>query len=247
MLWLTSCGSKSITLFDKNGQPLSPADGINLNGQLGLMQGIIVTRSGDVWAVGISKNQLVYFFRGDLTKGHLICEGLEKEPCRSFRGPFHLGIDQQDRFWVASAAEDSVARFPAADPSMAETFKTGYSGSGLVIDSKGNVWVTTRLGDSAQGKASFEKFVEIMRKTYDDAHLVRTMHGQVAGRREAASLCCGRMAANFPGRHSPATVYPAPGLLPWKETAMSRCHSLPGRRAGSRTCAACGPKPARPV
>src|SRR6516164_8925828 len=35
--WLTSYGSKSITVFDKNGQPLSPPDGITLNGQLGLM------------------------------------------------------------------------------------------------------------------------------------------------------------------------------------------------------------------
>ena len=64
----TSYGSKSITVFDKNGQPLSPPDGITLNGQLGLMQGIIVTPSGDVWAVGISKNQLVYFPRATRPK-----------------------------------------------------------------------------------------------------------------------------------------------------------------------------------
>jgi streptogramin lyase len=79
------------------------------------MEGIIVTPSGDVWAVGISKNQLVYFPKGDPTKGQLICQDLEKEPCRSLRGPFHLGIDQQDRIWVTSAAGDSVVRFPAAD------------------------------------------------------------------------------------------------------------------------------------
>ncbi len=39
------------------------------------MQGIIVTPSGDVWVVGLSKNQLVYFPKGDLTKGKLVCEG----------------------------------------------------------------------------------------------------------------------------------------------------------------------------
>jgi DNA-binding beta-propeller fold protein YncE len=209
--WLTSYGSKSITVFDKNGQPLSPPDGITLNGQLGLMQGIIVTPSGDVWAVGISKNQLVYFPEGDPTKGQLICEGLEKEPCRSFRGPFHLGIDQLDRIWVASAAGDSVVRFPAADPSKAETFKTGYSGSGLAIDSKGNVWVTNRLGNSAQGKAHFEKFVEIMRKTYDDAYLVTTMHGQHGGAEGGSVSLLRPDGSEYPG--SPFTGGSLPG--PW--------------------------------
>jgi hypothetical protein len=59
--WFSSYGGKSIAVFDKNGKPLSPPEGISLNGQLGLMQGIIATPSGDVWAVGISKNQLVFF------------------------------------------------------------------------------------------------------------------------------------------------------------------------------------------
>jgi hypothetical protein len=45
-----------------------------------------------------------------------------------------------------NAASDHVTRFPAADPSKAETFKAGYSGSGLGIDSQGNVWVTNRFG-----------------------------------------------------------------------------------------------------
>ena len=57
-------------------------------------------------------------------------------------GPFHLGIDQQDRIWVTNGSRRTCTRFPAADPSKAEKFKTGYSGSGLAIDSRGNVWVT---------------------------------------------------------------------------------------------------------
>ena len=149
--WLTSYGGKSISVFDKNGKPLTPPDGITFDGKLGLMQGVIVTPSGDVWVVGISKNQLVYFPKGDLTKGRIVCEGVTVEPCKSFLGPFHLGIDQQDRIWVTNAFGDHVTRFPAADPSKAETFKTGYSGSGLGIDSQGNVWVTNRFGSSAAG------------------------------------------------------------------------------------------------
>jgi len=65
--WLSSYGSKSIAVFDKNGKPLTPPEGITFNGQLGLMQGIIVTPSGDVWAVSISKDQLLFFPKGDWT------------------------------------------------------------------------------------------------------------------------------------------------------------------------------------
>jgi hypothetical protein len=50
--WFTTYGGKSIAVFDKNGKPLTPPEGITFNVQLGLMQGIIVTPSGDVWAVG---------------------------------------------------------------------------------------------------------------------------------------------------------------------------------------------------
>ena len=40
-VWLSSYGSKSITVFDRDGKPLTPPDRINFGGRLGLMQGII--------------------------------------------------------------------------------------------------------------------------------------------------------------------------------------------------------------
>ena len=150
--WLASYGGKSITVFDKNGKPLSPPEGITFNGQLGLMQGIIVVPNGDVWALGISKDQLLHFPKGDLNKGRIVCEGRDVEPCKSFLGPFHLGIDQQDRIWVTNGFGGHVTRFPASDPSKAEKFSTGWSGSGLGIDSQGNVWATNRLGSSMRGE-----------------------------------------------------------------------------------------------
>jgi hypothetical protein len=145
-------------VFDKNGKPLTSPDGITFGGRLGLMQGIIVTPNGDVWALGLSKNQLVYFPKGDYANGRLVCEGGDAEPCKSFSSPFHLGIDQQDRIWVTNAAGDHVVRFPASDPSKAEKFKAGYSGSGLAIDSRGDVWVTNRFGSGWRGLA---KMVEL--------------------------------------------------------------------------------------
>ena len=127
--WFTTYGGHSIAVFDKNGKPLTPPEGITFGGRLGLMQGIIVTPSGDVWALGASKSQLIYFPKGDLTKGRIVCEGATEEPCKSFLGPFHLAIDQQDRIWVANAFAEHVTRFPAADPSKAENFYSGASPS----------------------------------------------------------------------------------------------------------------------
>jgi len=57
------------------------------------MQGVIVAPNGDVWVLGVTKNQLVYFPKGDLTKGRIVCEGASAEPCKSFKSPFHLCID----------------------------------------------------------------------------------------------------------------------------------------------------------
>jgi hypothetical protein len=68
-------------------------------------------------------------------------------------GAVPSGIDQQDRIWATNAFEDGVVRFPASDPTKVEKFKAGYSGSGLGIDSQGNVWVANRLGSSVRGLA----------------------------------------------------------------------------------------------
>ena len=156
--WFPTYGGKSVAVFDKTGKPVTPPDGVTFDGRLGLMQGVIATPSGDVWALGLSKNQLVLFPKGDPSRAKLLCEGDKDEPCKSFKGPFHLAIDQQDRIWVSNAFGDFVTRFPASDPGRAETFKAGYSGSGLSIDSQGNVWVTNRFGSSLRGLA---KFVEV--------------------------------------------------------------------------------------
>jgi hypothetical protein len=151
--WFTTYGSKAIAVFDKNGKPLTPSEGITFDGKLGLMQGVIVTPSGEVWVLGIEKSQLVHFPKGDLSKGRIVCEGDSAEPCKSFRAPFHLGIDQRDRIWVSNSGVDHVTRFPTSDPSKAENFSTGINNSGLAIDSGGNVWVTNRFGTGLLGMA----------------------------------------------------------------------------------------------
>ena len=151
-VWLSSYGSKSIAVFDKDGKPLTPPDGINFGGRLGLMQGIITAPNGDMWALGISKRQLLHFPKGDWNNGRIVCEGDSAEPCKSFTAPFHLAIDQQDRIWVSDSSFH-VIRFPAADPSKAVKFDVRSNNSGLNIDSQGNVWVTNRFGSGLLGMA----------------------------------------------------------------------------------------------
>jgi hypothetical protein len=209
--WLASYGGKSIAVFDKNGKPLTPPEGITFGGRLGLMQGIIVTPGGDVWALGVSKNQLLFFPGGDYTKGRIVCEGRDVEPCKSFAAPFHLAIDQQDRLWVSNGLEGHVTRFPASDPSKAEKFGTGWSGSGLNIDSQGNVWVTNRLGNSwRRGVLMAELLEKALTGGNPDPDLTRAMAKQTAS--DGGSVTLLRPdGSQYPG--SPFTAGGLPG--PW--------------------------------
>jgi len=135
-----------------------------------------------VWAVGITKNQLLHFPNGDWTKGRIVCEGQDAEPCKSFAGPFHLGIDQQNRIWVTQAVGAWATRFPATDPNKVERFETGYSGSGLGIDSQGDVWVANRFGNSSVGKATLGRMVDALKSGGEYVEVMaRAMYKQKGG------------------------------------------------------------------
>jgi hypothetical protein len=213
--WLTSYGGKTITVFDKHGKPLTPPEGINFGGKLGLMQGVIVTPSGDVWVLGVEKDQLVFFPKGDIAKGRILCEGKSAEPCASFKMPFHLGIDQQDRIWVTNGAGDEVVRFPASDPTKVERLKSGYSGSGLGIDSQGNVWVTNRFGNGLHGFERLAKVGIVMLMGGDvDRTLAYSMFEQKGGPDGGSVSLFRPDGTQFPG--SPFTGGGLPG--PWAAT-----------------------------
>jgi len=213
-VWLTNYGSKSISVFDKNGKPLTPSEGINFGGRLGLMQGVIATPSGDVWVLGIEKRQLVYFPKGDINNGRIVCEGDSAEPCKSFVAPFHLGIDQQDRIWVSNSGTPHVTRFPASDPSKAENFKTGINNSGLGIDSQGNVWVTNRFGTGLLGMAHLVD-MGLRLKTEGVAsasdYLTMTMSKQQGGTMNGGSVTLLRPdGTQFPGSPFKSAGLPGP-------------------------------------
>jgi streptogramin lyase len=210
--WLASYGGKSIAVFDKNGKPLTPPEGITFDGKLGLMQGIIVMPgTNDVWALGLSKGQLLHFPGGDYTKGRIVCEGRDVEPCKSLVAPFHLAVDQQNRIWVTNALGGHVTRFPAADPTKVEKFSTGWSGSGLNIDSQGNVWVTNRLGNSLNRTPLMAELLAVaLTGGNPDPDLARAMSKQTAS--DGGSMTLLRPdGSQFPG--SPFTAGGLPG--PW--------------------------------
>lgn len=149
-VWVDSTAGKTISVFDMNGQPLSPPQGYNFGGKLGIMQGIIVAPNGDVWALDFGDDKVIHLPKGDPNKVEFFCEAPagtpnKDGPCK-LSGPFHLAIDQQDRIWITNAIGDTVTRFPASDPSKVEVFQTGASGKGMAIDSKGNAWITNTAG-----------------------------------------------------------------------------------------------------
>ena len=163
---------------------------------------------------GVEKSQLIYFPKGDLTKGRIVCEGDNAEPCKSFRAPFHLGIDQQDRIWVSNSGVDHVTRFPASDPSKAENFKVGYNSSGLAIDSEGNVWVTDRFGNGLLGMMHMVDFgIHFKLEGVEGAsdYLTKIMSEQKGGRFGGSVNLLRPDGTPFPG--SPFTGGSLPG--PW--------------------------------
>jgi streptogramin lyase len=182
-VWVTSTSGKTISLFDKTGKPLSPPEGYNFGGRLGLMQGIIVAPNGDVWTLDFGRDQVVQLPQGDASKAKFYCqapEGKSKKdnPCK-LKGPFHLAIDQKDRIWVTNAVGDTVTRFPANDPTKFEVFPTGgHSGKGMAIDSRGNAWIANTAGKGLD-VATKAKLLEL-KVTGKMKELDQTVYGYLA-------------------------------------------------------------------
>jgi len=186
-VWASGYASQNIASFDNSGKPRSPSDGWTVNGQLGEMQGIIVTRTGDIWAVDQGKSQIVHLPKGDPAKARIYCENKSKNPLENPCGlfaPFHLAIDNQDRIWVSNSVGSSVIRFHVSDPTKVEKFDAGFSGSGIAIDSQGNVWRADRFGSSESGRLKLDEMLA--------AYVAK-------GEKEATEVLVHRLSAQKPG------------------------------------------------
>src|SRR5208337_2072685 len=86
---------------------------------------------------------------------------------------------------------DHVTRFPGGDVSKPETFPTGFSGSGLAVDSLGNVWITNKFGNSERGRLTIAKMALAAKVNYD---------GDPDSAARLTHVLVGAMTAQTPGR-----------------------------------------------
>jgi streptogramin lyase len=192
--WPSGYASQNITRFDPSGRPVSPPEGWTVNGQLGEMQGIIVTRTGDIWAVDQGKSQIVHLPGGDPSQARIYCQSKSKNPLENPCGlvaPFHLAIDQQDRIWVSNNISSSIVRFHVSDPTRVEKFDGGFGGSGMAIDSQGNVWRADRFGSSERGRLKLVEMLgeyAIRGEKAATESLVHNLSAQKAGYWEGGSV-----------------------------------------------------------
>ena len=115
---------------------------------------------GDIWAVDQGGNQPSSAQGTPRTRASTATTTAKtRSPIPSGCSPFHLAIDPQERLWISNSIGSTVIRVDTANPTKMDKFDVGYGGSGLAIDSQGNVWHADRFGSSENGRL---KLVELM-------------------------------------------------------------------------------------
>ena len=128
----------TILVMDFNGNPIGTEKDFPMAGKLGGLMGIGVAANGDVWIADGTKNDLLYFPGGRVKDGRIV-------NVKGLKSPFGIAIDAENRVWVSNSQSDTVVRFPADDPSKAESFRGRDWRPRHRLDSKGNLWVASNM------------------------------------------------------------------------------------------------------
>ena len=171
-VWASSFNGK-ILVMDLQGRPVASEQDFPFRDKLHGLMGIGVAANGDVWITDSEGNQLLFFPGGRVKEGRIVkVDGLA--------GPFDVVIDEQNRVWVSNSRSDTVARFPANDPTKVETFRVGVAPRALALDSKSNVWVVSFLSPDFPGLKPLPPHATIMEEFQAfRALLVPLQSGQV--------------------------------------------------------------------
>ena len=153
-----------ISKFAPNGKVLSPSPlGCRGGGIAGPGFGLTLDAEDNAWPTSFTGQNITKFDKSG--------KALSPPEGWNFNGQISQmqGIiaTPSGDIWVTNAVADHVVRFPASDPSKFETFKVGYSASGLAVDSLGNVWVTNKLGSSPRGALKFAEMLAAFKFNFD--------------------------------------------------------------------------------
>ena len=210
--WFSSYGGKSIAVFDKNGKPLTPPEGITFNGQLGLDAGH--HRRAQRRRLGV----------GDL-----------EEPARALpqgrSGPRAASSARADRGAVQVVPRAVPPRHRSAGPDLGVEWRWRPRHAILRLLTRAR-WrhsrpVTAEAGSTSTARATSgsrtgsvapsgerwpsKTFQKIMGTSYDDEFLVRTMYQQQGGADGGSVTLLRPDGTQYPG--SPFTGGGLPG--PW--------------------------------
>lgn len=140
--WLTSFNGSIGVYKLEDGSPVIdkiPGKLAETLTEIGGLQGVGVAPNGDIWIVGTSSNEMLYFPGGDLSKGKVVAdENLSNE----LSAPFAASIDNENRVWISNTNSKSLVRYtPSEENPTVDRFILAGGGRGVALDSKGNCWV----------------------------------------------------------------------------------------------------------
>ena len=123
------------------------------------MQGIIVTPSGDVWALDFGDDKVVYMPKGDPSQGEVLLPVYRRHAQQGQPVQIQWSVPSGHRPAGPNLDHQRHRRHGHAlsreRPEQGRNlYDWGASGKGMAIDSKGNAWITNTVGRDSASRRS---------------------------------------------------------------------------------------------